>query len=181
MGDELFRNIKDYQMGSGDSALYILNKFAPIIKRYTFLLQDEDAMSEIQYQLLKLVKEMDLPAMRSTSEGALVKYIEKIVRSKYIALIKGQIKQRKITALDDLNPYDLFQYNQKSSQHEAYDGLLLHDLEQILCPSECTVIYLLYFENFTITEIAARLHKSRQAVNQTKLKALAKLRKKFLP
>lgn len=49
-------------------------------------------------------------------------------------------------------------------------------MKTLLTDNEYNILVALYFEQWSVTEIAQRLQKSRQAINQAKNHALDKLR-----
>lgn len=50
--------------------------------------------------------------------------------------------------------------------------LALLDLHNVLCEYEFAIIYAIYFEQRSVAEVAQQKHKTRQAINQIKIKAL---------
>jgi len=49
-------------------------------------------------------------------------------------------------------------------------------LHKVLNEYEFAILYALYFEQQSVAEVAQQKHKTRQAINQTKIKALQKLK-----
>ncbi|MEW9124228.1 MAG: sigma factor-like helix-turn-helix DNA-binding protein [Thermotaleaceae bacterium] len=60
------------------------------------------------------------------------------------------------------------------------DALLVSSLNEILNQHEFCIIYTIYFLGYSSADIAQSSGTSRQAVNQTKRRALEKLRKAFV-
>lgn len=179
MNCTLYDQVKSYQAGSQESALEILRSFAPLLKKHAYWLHTEDAYEELQCGLLEALKSLRLDRLSSVSQGDMVRYIQKIIRSQYIRLSKQRNKIGSEILLDDLNTRDTLQYIQRCSNADDYSHLLFSDARKILTSTEYRVIWLLYHENRSAAEAARALGKTRQAVNQVKQRALKKLRQRL--
>lgn len=180
MTEFLFEKVLACQSGDPESALYFVDKFAPLLKHYAFLLKDEDAFYELQCKLLEVLKGFKKCNLRSCSDGAIVKYIQQAVKNEYIQLARKDVCNKKVAGFDDLSPYEEAEYEIKCSTNEHYETLLLNDLKNILTSTEYDIIYLLFFQNYTVREVSEASGKTRQAINEMKLTALTKLRRKLL-
>ena len=89
---------------------------------------------------------------------------------------KAEKKEQHVSFIEDVAVPQAIEYEQKTSTRDQYDQLIIHDLRKILNENELEIIYALYFGQQTVSEIAQRKNKTRQAVNQTKIKALQKLK-----
>lgn len=176
MNCTLYDQVKSYQAGNQESALEILRSFAPLLKKYAYWLHTEDSYEELQCSLLRALKTMRLDRLSSVSQGVMVRYIQKTIRSQYIRMSKQRNKISSEIMLDDLNTRDTLQYIQRCSSADDYSHLLFSDARQILTSTEYRVIWLLYHENYSAAQTARMLGKTRQAVNQAKQRALRKLR-----
>lgn len=176
----LYDQVRAYQTGNNEIALEFLEIFASLLKKYARLLHTEDALEELQYHLLDVLKTMDLLQLSSQSDGVMVRYVQNIVYNRYIFLSKSYRKNRANISLEDLNPYDAFQYMMHTSSTNDYSLLFFSDVRKILSDREYQVIVLLFRYGFTVAEIAKRIGKSRQAVNQIKNRALKKLKQKLV-
>lgn len=177
MNCTLYDQVKSYQAGNQESALEILQTFAPLLKKHAYWLHTEDAYEELQCSLLEAIKNMNLSRLSSVSQGVMVRYIQKTIRSQYIRISKRRNKISSEVMLDDLNTYDTLQYIQRCSNADDYSHLLFSDARQILTKTEYQVIWLLYHENYSAAQAARMLGKTRQAVNQVKKRGLEKLKR----
>lgn len=177
--EQLYLKIIDYQKGNADVGLFFIQKFTPLLKHYAYLLNQEDGLDELQYQLLLVLKTKDFSQLRSHSDGAIVVYIKSTIYNQFIALSRKKHSLEKISYTEDLNGYDSALYERCSSSSDTYSALLSYDLQRILSPYENSVIYYHFVLNYNISEIAHHFKKSRQAVNQAKNSALRKLRKAY--
>lgn len=67
-------------------------------------------------------------------------------------------------------------FERNHNHKDIYEALLKQDMKTLLTDNEYNILVALYFEQWSVTEIAQRLQKSRQAINQAKNHALDKLR-----
>ncbi|MCO7111492.1 hypothetical protein NIA69_23350 [Gemmiger formicilis] len=56
MKSSLYTCIQDIQNGDREQALALLEKFSPLLKKYAFFLQSEDALQDFQCFLLMFAK-----------------------------------------------------------------------------------------------------------------------------
>ena len=181
METNLYSIIESCQNGNTEDLLKILQKFDCLMKYYSkkFDYDREDAYADLRLELIAMLKHIDLSKLSCHEDGVIVQYIQRTIRNRYIAISKKRSSLRRCTSIDDLNEYDKAHYEMKSSTSDVYDMILYHDLYQILNQNELFILDELYIKGRSVSEIALNLKKSRQAVNQTKNRALEKLRSKW--
>lgn len=118
----------------------------------------------------------DTSRLSSTDDATVIRYIANSVKNEYIALSKQKGKERGTSYLEDATVPQVIEYEQKTSTWDQYDQLTLQDLHKVLNEHEFAIIYAIYFEQRSVAEVAQQKHKTRQAINQTKIKALKKLK-----
>ena len=156
-----------------------LEKFSPLLKKYAYFLQTEDALQELQCFLLAFIKNLHLNKLTSSTDGAIISYINKTIYHHYIALSKAKRHQLPTVSIESQTDYDPLQFDTAFSKSDTYNNLLLLDLKRALSTEEYHIIYDHYFRQYSIQEIAARDNKSRQAINKCKKTAIAKLKRYF--
>ena len=104
------------------------------------------------------------------------RYIANSVKNEYIALSKQKAKERGTSYLEDATLPQALESAQKTSTCDQYDQLTLQDLHKVLNEYEFAIVYAIYFEQRSVAEVARQKHKTRQAINQTKIKALQKIK-----
>ena len=176
MPAEIHKQILDYQGGDANVALELVEKFKPLIKRYAFFLHREDSFEDLQCFLLSLLKTWDTSRLSSTDDATVTRYIANSVKNEYIALSKQKAKERGTSYLEDATLPQALEYAQKTSTCDQYDQLTLQDLHKVLNEYEFAIVYAIYFEQRSVAEVARQKHKTRQAINQTKIKALQKIK-----
>lgn len=177
MSTEVYEKILEYQNGDKEAAWALVKKFTPLLKHYAYLAQDEDSFEDFQCALLTFLKNLQLLNLSSCEDGALIQYICVAVRHEYINRSKKRAKDKKIDYIEDLSFFSTADFNRKASQIDPHESLLLEDMRTILTPHEYNVLVSFYFNHCSISEIATRMRKTRQAINQTKKHALLKLKK----
>jgi hypothetical protein len=170
---------QDIQNGDREQALALLEKFSPLLKKYAFFLQSEDALQDFQCFLLAFAKNLQLNELTISTDGAIISYINKAIYHHYIALSKAKRHQLPTVSIESQTDYDPLQFDTAFSESDTYNNLLLLDLKRALSTEEYHVIYDHYFRQYSIQEIATRDNKSRQAINKCKKTAIIKLRRYF--
>ena len=176
MSAEIHKQILAYQGGDSNAALKLVEKFRPLIKRYAFFLHREDGFEDLQCFLLSMLKTWDMSRLSSTDDATIIRYIANSVKNEYIALSKNRAKERGTSYLEDATVQQVIEYEQKTSTWDQYSQLTLQDLHKVLNEYEFAILYALYFEQRSVAEVAQQKHKTRQAINQTKIKALQKIK-----
>lgn len=168
MESSLYSCIQAIQDGDKEQALALLEKFSPLLKKYAFFMQSEDALPDFQCFLLAFSKNLQLDKLTMSTDGAIISYINKAIYHHYIALSKAKRHQLPTVSIESQTDYDPLQFDTTFSESDTYNNLLLLDLKRALSTEEYHVIYDHYFRQYSIQEIAARDNKSRQAINKCK-------------
>ena len=176
MESRLAYEIKQTQCGDKQSMLRLLDQFAPLLKKYAYMLHHEDAILELQCIFLETMKKMNISVMESSSDGAITNYICKTIYHNYIVLGKRNSREEKNLHIEDDDEFDPFQYDIRYSTKDEYGAVLCADLKRTLNRQEYQIIYAIYVQQYQVSEIAVCTGKSRQAINQTKKRALKKLK-----
>ena len=161
-----------------EAMLEIIEVCQPIIKKYTRLLNyDEDYNSELVLTLITLVKkDMPLDSIHLRNDGAMLNYIKKAIHNKYIVFLKEQRKLREnVVACDQETFIDLFD-NKETNSNDFNYILLKEAMNDVLSEKERICIEMIVIRGFTAQYVADTLGVTKQAVNQCKNRALAKLK-----
>lgn len=173
MKNQLFSLILMSKEGDRESVLKIIEKFNPIINKYTRILNyDEDCKEDLIVELIEIINK--IPTEKLKSDKYIVSYISTSLRNKYIHISQ---KRNKISAKE----VGEIEFNLiKDENFNIDDKLILNSMLELLTPMERKVIENKYVNGLRDVEIANLSHISRQAVNQSKKRALNKLKKKYL-
>ena len=176
MENSLYDKIVEAQQGCEQSTLDLIRTFSPLLKKYARLLNTEDAYEDLQCFFIDFIKNTNTCGLNSSSNGAIINYISKMIYHQYIALSKVNRKRQATVYIQDMNEYDTMQYDSRCGEYDEYRRLLIYDLKRTLTTKEFSVIYALIFKELSVAEVAEKQGISRQAVNQMKNGAIKKLR-----
>lgn len=149
MKSSLYTWIQDIQNGDREQALALLEKFSPLLKKYAFFLQSEDALPDFQCFLLAFAKNLQLDKLTMSTDGAIISYINKAIYHHYIALSKAKRHQLPTVSIESQTDYDPLQFDTAFSESDTYNNLLLLDLKRALSTEEYHIIYDHYFRQFS--------------------------------
>lgn len=157
---------------SGDQTclLEIINMFKPLIKKYAYKMNYEDAESDLIVGIIQLIQNMPL----LTNDGQAVNYINQSIYTLYIKYIKQQIIKR-----ENECPYDTEMLSNLNTLYEDFSepNIDLHNALKSLPFLQQQIVILKFFYMMSDKEIISRLGISRQSVYKNKIKALEKLKK----
>lgn len=176
---KLADTIKLARQGNNEAVLYIIDKFTPLIEKYTKLLNcDEDSRSELILKLISLVREeIDIDNLRIRSDGALVNYISYAIRNHYINLSTRKQLTKNNEFSSELDIPVVYSEEDNCPFHDVEHNLMIDIMKSSLTEREFMCVKLIVFDGWTAEAIAKKLGVSKQAVNQCKIRALEKLKK----
>lgn len=155
----------------------LICKFSPILKKYSFKLHMEDAYESMLLAFIESIHRIDPKNFRCCNDGAVVKYLERVVKNNYVGLLKRKLKESDlIVSLDDMPGADRF-VKSPQVQDRLQDYIPSDVYHKILTKREQRVLFLIFSDGLSAAEIARVCGISRQSVNQTKHSALRKLKK----
>lgn len=160
------------QKGDNDATMQVINKFRPLIKKYSYKLNYDDAEADLTAFLIKIIKKLPVNKnLDMRNDGCIVNYIHKSLTFQYFYLYKKvhQINSMEICLEMDISIEDDF------SQIE--NSIMLEKLLEVLPEKQKTVIKGIYIENRKQSEIASELKVSRQAIYRIKKQALENSKK----
>lgn len=166
--------IRAAQNGENEQMLYLIEQFKPLLRKYARRLHTEDAENELILRFLEIITAFDTEHMGNQSDGAITNYFCAAV---YHAYCKLQAKQREYHMLDIDDPA-IQKFLMTLPESSAPDKLSDFP-DGLLTDAEHVVIRQLFERGRSSAEIAQELGISRQSVNQTKLRAMKKLRQYY--
>ncbi len=171
--------IIELQKGSKDAILQLIEKFDPLLKKYAYKLRYDDAYNDLLLEFIQLLKNLRLNVLDNTCEGTLVSYISTSIHSFYIKKSIALKKLHKFVPYSDLSDSELYYIEVVSAISDTYFELDFTNFDYLLTELESSVIKMIYLWGYSVLEIASIYGISRQAVNQTKIRALKKLKYLF--
>lgn len=175
----LYVLIQAAQAGEQDAAWELIQKFQPLLKKYSYKLHTEDAYEELVCFFLEVIHTLPLKKFQNPLDAVFVTYFSKSIYSHYIKLIQKSISDKKFLPFSSLEENQQYALEKDLSTDDDSSNLLLQDLQKALTEKEFAVIYGIYYIGYSSAELAKKLSTSRQNINQIKQYALRKLNQKW--
>ena len=157
----------------------MLEHFSPLLKKYSRLLDYEDAFDDLTLDFLEILYRLSDMSLRNTSDGAVVSYIHTSMQRRLA--YRRHLLSRGISSVP-FSCYDeekLFWLESKLAINDEYIELLMNDLAATLNSNEIDVIVAVVLLDCRVCDVAKRKAVSRQSIYKTKKKALNKLAAKY--
>lgn len=161
------------QENDSDTLLEIINRMIPLINKYArglYYSEYEDVHQELILALIESVNKIK----KYDIEEKCLSYLVRGVKNKFMELYR---KERSIK--EEQLSYEILELPQISNTFQDADFYM--DIKQLLSEEKSTtkrkIIELIAYENATDSEIAFKLHISRQYVNRYKKEIVSKLPK----
>lgn len=176
--NSLYNLILKCKSNDNDSFALLCEKFKPLLKKYSRLLEYDDAYEDLLFRFLICIYKIPLSEKNlENNDIAILSYIKVTMKNQYIYLNK---RYAEITAkymnYDDI----MYQYPDNSNTAKLNSRMLLWDLKKVLNNNDLGLLYLKFYLQYTDKEIAASYGISRQAVNKRLHKIIKTVKKLFL-
>ena len=173
MNKELIFKIIDVKKNNKDeSMLDILAIFDNIINKYSRKLNGEDTKQDLYVFLIKLINNIDELTIINYEDKQVLSYFSKSLKNEYIRLSKKNDRRKNN---EDYNCEDrVWGYNFIESNIEVVDSI------KNLNNYEKKIIKMVVLNGYSVSEVAKKTGKSRQAISQVKNRAISKLKKVYL-
>ncbi|MBV1820964.1 RNA polymerase sigma factor [Clostridium cochlearium] len=170
--NNLYCLVKHSQSKDDKAILRILDKFSPLIKKYSRKLNYDGADSDLTIALIEIINKIPISTNKNmTKEYILVSYIATSLVNKYIYLSK---KHQSSTKLDVILNEEIL-YSEPEGNLE--DKILLNMSLDRLPKLQQKILKEYFYNDKSCLELARELNVSRQSINQTKNRALNNLKK----
>lgn len=167
------------QTGDSGATITLIKKFDPLLRKYAYKLYYDDAYNDLLFDFIELLHKIRLDCIRETSEKSLVSYICVSINSSYIKRLIFLKKLHDFVPYSALSDSQLYYAEAASATTDSYFQLEMTGIDYVLTESELSIIKMIYLLGHTVTETAGIYGISRQAVNQTRKRALQKTKKWF--
>ncbi|MFB1083505.1 sigma factor-like helix-turn-helix DNA-binding protein [Jeotgalibacillus sp. JSM ZJ347] len=167
MQKNLYEIAVKMRTGGERESLKLLSTFDPVIHKYGRLLNGEDTKQDLKLHLLKTARKMPLEQFEEKNNKVIFSYLAKSLKYEFIRLSKKNSKKIEIEKAFEV----------KNVAGEAMNSEIeLLEMMEVLTAQESFVIECIYVNDLSTTELAHYMKISRQAVNQTKNRALEKIK-----
>ncbi len=156
--------IKQCQDGDEQAKLDLINEFNPSIEKYTKKFYSDDIRSELIIKLLTVVNTIDITKFQSKSDIDLSKYLKKVIRNKYIDLVKKATKTDEIEFVYDFMENIGYEDNRfKKSEMK----LEIEELLSYLTEKQRKIIIAKYIDDKSLKQISQEYNLSTQTISNT--------------
>ena len=129
---------------------------------------------------IELIKSFKLEKLQCKKDEIIVSYINVSIRNFYKKGIGRIIIASQEITLSDLTDEQAYYVEVQTAKEDEDNFFMELGMKELLNENEYQVLYLIYSQGYTTAEIARTSHKSRQAVNQLKKRALIKIKNTLL-
>lgn len=174
--EKLVDMVKKAQNGDEKYMLEIIEKFKPLIKKYSIKLHYDGSDTDIVICLIETIRKMPIyNNINLNKEECIVGYINTSIKNKYISLSKKYMIVNNQEIAVDIQFFSTYksQYNKELIDNHIFITFLLNKLSEY----QRQIIQNIFIDNVSEVELAKRLHISRQCINKAKNRALSNLRK----
>ncbi len=157
-----------------NAVLELISTFKHLLRKYALLLDYEDAYDDLQLFFIELLYRMSCSDFKSKPDGVIVSYIATSVRNQYIKLAK--MRSFKVATFSEIGigQMSFIEALNSCTIESSIDELFPRD--QQLTSWENEVLTSVFVNGKSSSQIARKYKKTRQAVNQAKIRGLNKIK-----
>lgn len=175
--NSLWEIISKCKENDNDSFSLLCEKFNPLLRKYSRLLEYEDAYEDLLYCFIICIYKIPIYEENiKNNDIAILAYIKTAIKNQYIYLSKKNLENKKRY----LN-YDnvMAQQPDNTSSINLNSKIFLWDLKNTLNTKEINLVYLKYYLQYSDKEIADLYNVSRQAINKRLKTIINKIKKQY--
>ncbi|GFI16016.1 hypothetical protein IMSAGC009_01177 [Lachnospiraceae bacterium] len=173
----LFKLIERAQKNDKLAMLEMIERFKPLLKKYAAKLKYEDAYDDILLYFIERIKNFNLEKQICRNDEAVASYMKVCIKNFCNKKGKESAKSKNEIVLSALTQEQAYYAEVELSKEDKEDIFMELGIKNLLNEEEARMLYMVYIEGYTITEIARSCNKTRQAVNQFKNRVLRKVKK----
>ncbi len=174
--DNLNHMVKKAQEGNEKSMIELIQKFSPLIRKYSRKLNYDDAEADIIIFLIETIKKIPIfNNINLNKDECIVGYINTSIKNRYISLSKKYISIVSQETKLDVNIF--LDYTLQDKQESIDNHIFITFLLDKLPHYQKQIIENIFINNIPEIYLSKRLHVSRQSVNRAKNRALSNLKK----
>jgi RNA polymerase sigma factor (sigma-70 family) len=172
----LIDDIIKIQDGDNDLTTKLIEKFNPLLKKYTYKLHYEDAYHDLIADFIEILLGIKAEKIRNKEDGCIFSYLTVCIHSCYVKRLIKIKQMRNIITYSDLTEKELHYIDTLTSTNDTYIKIDLELLRKVLTYQEYMIIKMIFYEGYSVAETANVNGITRQAINQMKNRALKKLK-----
>lgn len=158
----------------------LIERFAPLLNKYVKKLKSEDAYADLQLKFIELILRFDYRKMRSSEDPYILSYLSRAIHNHYIYLSKQERLNNSVLPIsalgdDDDNDADILDKlcPPSAEKHSCEDFDFLY---KNLTAYEADIVVAIYYNHYTVYELARYYGVSSSAISQAKSNAVKKLK-----
>lgn len=171
---ELYKLVECSMKGDKECMLEIINKFKPLIRKYSRKLNYDGSDSDLIICLLETINSIPVNNLEMQKDERIIGYINASIKHKYIYLSKKYTHI--INSETELDTDILGEACEDISENLIFINNLVDKLPKL----QQEIIKQIYFKGKSVNDMAKQLNISRQAVNKAKNRALKNLKDRYL-
>lgn len=173
---DLIKAINMYKRGDNDEILYIIDKFEPLINKYSKKLGYYCSRTDMIISLINIINNLN-NNNNLNEEKYIVGYINISIKHKYIELSKKYSINNNELVVD----IDKININKEGYNYNNLDNkVLLENILSKLNNYQRMVIEQIFFKNISEIELSNKLGITRQSVNKIKKRALKNMKEMLI-
>ncbi len=129
---------------------------------------------------IELLATLKADKIQNKNDGCLVAYLTTSIHNSYIKKLIRVKQLQNYTTYSELSENELYYIDSLTATTDTYVNTDYDLLRELLTNQEFTIIKMLYYDGYTVTETADAIGITRQAINQMKNRALKKLKNIFV-
>lgn len=168
---------------NGPALVDLIERFAPLLKKYASKLLYEDAYADLQLKFIEMILKFNPDKMRSDKAPYILSYISRSIYNHYIYLSKQERLEQLVSPMSAMG-------NRDGDNSEFWDRLCPPSMDDYLYDEfdflyknltfhEANIIIMIYYLRFTVQETAKQYGVSPSAICQAKSNGIKKLKKKY--
>lgn len=174
MSDGFYKIISRAQDNDKQAIMFIINKFKPLIGKYSYLLKYDDASSDLIISIIEIIKKIPIDTNENLKiDKFLVGYISSAIRNRYIRLSKKHCKVHSNEITLNLNNVNIWNGEKIDLDEKIFVWQTLDKLSKL----QREVLILKFIKDYSDSDICKILKISRQSVNRTKNRGLDNMRR----
>lgn len=173
MSDDFYKIVSQAQNNDKQAIMLIINKFKPLIRKYSYLLKYDDACADLNISLIEIMKKTPISTNENLKKDKfLIGYITSALKNRYIYLSKKYYRiYLHETALNLDNDI------RNSESLDLDDKIFVWQLLDKLSKLQRKVLILKFIKDYSDKDISRILKISRQSVNRTKNRGIDNIRR----
>jgi RNA polymerase sigma factor (sigma-70 family) len=157
--------VKKARKGEKEAMIELLEKFKPLIKKYSYKLNYEDSEAELVLFLLEIVHSMEIENGSYINDECVIGYINKCFINKFYKLSNSRYMKSIIETCLEI------EISNEEDYLDIETNIYVNELLGKLTNRQRMIVHSIYIDNKQQKQIAKEFHISRQAIHRTKRRA----------